>query len=79
MLSKSMFIVGFIIFSIYLIGLFYMINWGDKSQEEEEASDKELKKQFSTPILALYLEKFIAPNRRFRSFDDGLYETLLNY
>jgi len=44
MLSKSMFIVGFVIFSIYLIGLFYMINWGHKSQEEEEASDKELKK-----------------------------------
>ena len=43
MLSKSMFIVGFIIFSIYLIGLFYMINWGNKSQEEAEANDKEIK------------------------------------
>ena len=43
MLSKSMFIVGFIIFSIYLIGLFYMINWGHKSQEEEEYNDKEIK------------------------------------
>ncbi len=43
MLSTSMFIIGFIIFSIYLIGLFYMINWGHKSQEEDEANDKELK------------------------------------
>lgn len=43
MLSKSMFIVGFVIFSIYLIGLFYMINWGHKSQEEAEANDKEIK------------------------------------
>ena len=32
-----MFIVGFIIFSLYMIGLFYMINWGHKSQEKEEA------------------------------------------
>ena len=38
-----MFIVGFIIFSIYLIGLLYMINWGHKSQEEDEANDKEIK------------------------------------
>ena len=43
MLSKSMFIVGFFIFSIYLIGLFYMINWGHKSQEEAESKDKEIK------------------------------------
>ncbi len=43
MLSKSMFIVGFIIFSIYLIGLLYMINWGHKSQEEAESNDKEIK------------------------------------
>ena len=43
MLSKSMFIVGFIIFSIYLFGLLYMINWGDKSQEKDEANDKEIK------------------------------------
>ena len=43
MLSKSMFIIGFIIFSIYLIGLLYMINWGHKSQEEEESNDKEIK------------------------------------
>ena len=43
MLTKSMFIVGFIIFSIYLIGLFYMINWGHKSQEESEANEKEIK------------------------------------
>ena len=43
MLSKSMFIVGVIIFSIYRFGLLYMINWGHKSQEKDEANDKEIK------------------------------------
>lgn len=42
MLSNSMFIVGFVIFLMYLIGLFYMINWGHKSQEKEEANDTEI-------------------------------------
>ena len=42
MLSNSMFIIGFIIFSFYMIGLFYMINWGHKSQEKEEAQDSEI-------------------------------------
>ena len=42
MLSNSMFIVGFIIFSFYMIGLIYMINWGHKSQEKEEAEDSEI-------------------------------------
>ena len=42
MLSNSMFIVGFIIFSLYMIGLFYMINWGHKSQEKKEAEDNEI-------------------------------------
>ena len=44
MLSTSMFIIGFIIFSIYLIGLFYMINWGHKSQENDQTKDPELEK-----------------------------------
>ena len=39
-----MYIVGFIIFSIYLFGLFYMINWGHKTQEKDEANDKEINK-----------------------------------
>ena len=42
MLPNSMFIVGFIIFTLYLIGLFYMINWGHKSQEEKELNDPEM-------------------------------------
>ena len=42
MLSLSMFIIGAIIFSLYLIGLIYMINWGHKSQEIEESNDPEL-------------------------------------
>ncbi len=43
-MSTSMYIVGFIIFSIYLFGLFYMINWGHKTQEKDEANDKEINK-----------------------------------
>ena len=43
MLSNTMFIIGFIIFSLYIIGLFYMINWGHKSQEKKENRDSEIK------------------------------------
>ena len=43
MLSNTMFIIGFIIFSLYIIGLFYMINWGHKSQEQKENRDSEIK------------------------------------
>ena len=42
MLSLSMFIIGAIIFTFYIIGLIYMINWGHKSQEIEESNDSEL-------------------------------------
>lgn len=42
MLSLSMFIIGAIIFTLYIIGLIYMINWGHKSQEMEESHDSEL-------------------------------------
>ena len=44
MLSLSMFIIGTIIFTLYIIGLIYMINWGHKSQEKEELNDSELLK-----------------------------------
>ena len=37
-----MFIIGAIIFVSYMIGLIYMINWGHKSQEKEEAEDSEI-------------------------------------
>jgi len=42
MLSLSMFIIGAIIFTLYIIGLIYMINWGHKSQEIEESNDSEI-------------------------------------
>jgi len=42
MLSLSMFVIGAIIFTLYIIGLIYMINWGHKSQEIEELNDPEL-------------------------------------
>ena len=42
MLSPSMFIIGFIIFSAYMIGLFYMIYRGHKSQERDENNDPEI-------------------------------------
>ena len=43
MLSPSMFIIGFIIFSLYMIGLFYMIYRGHKTQEKDESNDPEIK------------------------------------
>ena len=42
MLSTSMFVIGFVIFSLYLVGLIYMINWGHKSQEKDETNDSEI-------------------------------------
>ena len=42
MLSTSMFVIGFIIFSLYLFGLLYMINWGHKSQEASERNDPKI-------------------------------------
>ena len=34
-MNTGIFIVGFIIFSLYIFGLLYMINYSHKSQEEE--------------------------------------------
>jgi|TARA_B110000114_G_C14724271_1_gene250539 hypothetical protein len=40
---NPMFIVGFIVFSLYIFGLLYMINYSHKSQEEDLNDDPELK------------------------------------
>ena len=42
-MNTGIFIVGFFIFLIYIIGLLYMINYGHKSQEEDMKNDPELK------------------------------------
>ena len=44
-MNTSVFIIGFIIFSLYLFGLFYMINYSHKSQEKDLEDDPEYKKQ----------------------------------
>ena len=44
MMNTSMFIIGFVIFSMYIWGLIYMINWGHKSQENDQTKDPELEK-----------------------------------
>ena len=41
-MNLSMLTVGFVIFALYMIGLFYMINYGHKSQEKEESNDPEI-------------------------------------
>ena len=41
-LRKNKVAVAILIF-ICVYGLFYMINWGHKSQEEAESNDKEIK------------------------------------
>tara|TARA_B100001175_G_scaffold204176_1_gene173362 strand:- start:33 stop:173 length:141 start_codon:yes stop_codon:yes gene_type:complete len=43
MLSLSMFITGAIIFTLYVIGLIYMINWGHDSQKRKMENDPEIK------------------------------------
>ena len=43
MLSLSMFIIGAIIFTLYVSGLIYMINWGHNSQKRKLESDPEIK------------------------------------
>ena len=43
MLSLSMFIIGAIIFILYVCGLIYMINWGHNSQKRKLENDPEIK------------------------------------
>ena len=38
-MNTGIFIVGFVIFSVYIFGLLYMINWANKSQEEDMKND----------------------------------------
>ena len=52
MMNTSMFIIGFVIFSMYIWGLIYMINWGHKSQENDQTKDPELDNQTT-----IYLDK----------------------
>ncbi len=40
MLSTTMFIVGAVIFLLYMTGLLYMIKWANKTQEEDMVADK---------------------------------------
>ena len=42
-MNSGMLIVGFIIFSVYVFGLIYMINYSHKSQEKDMKDDPELK------------------------------------
>ena len=42
-MKSGMLIVGFIIFSLYIFGLLYMINYSHKSQEKDMKNDPELK------------------------------------
>ena len=43
MLSPSMFIIGAVIFILYVTGLIYMINWGHDSQKRKMQNDPEIK------------------------------------
>ena len=45
MLSNSMFVIGFVIFLVYILGILYVINWGHNSQERDEANDPEINDQ----------------------------------
>jgi|TARA_B100000900_G_C20566026_1_gene711138 hypothetical protein len=39
----GMFIIGFVIFSLYLFGLLYAIRWGHNSQRRDMENDPELR------------------------------------
>ena len=43
MLSVEMFIIGAVIFVLYVAGLIYMINWGHNSQKRKLENDPEIK------------------------------------
>ena len=43
MLSPSMFVIGAVIFILYVGGLIYMINWGHNSQKRKMQNDPEIK------------------------------------
>lgn len=45
-MNTGMFIVGFIIFSVYIVGLFYMIRSGHEDQKNEMLNDPEIPKEF---------------------------------
>ena len=42
-----MFIIGFVIFTLYMIGLLYAIWWGHNSQREEMERDSELQNYYA--------------------------------
>ena len=46
MLTTSMFIIGGIIFLLYISGLLYMINWANKTQKDDMKADKESPKDY---------------------------------
>ena len=40
MLSTNMFIVGAVIFLLYISGVLYMIRWANKTQDQDMIADK---------------------------------------
>ena len=51
MMNTWMFVIGFVIFVGYMIGLIYAILWGHNSQREEMEQDPELKKYYNDILL----------------------------
>ena len=43
----GMFIIGFVIFALYMFGLLYAIWWGHNSQREEMERDSELQNYYA--------------------------------
>jgi hypothetical protein len=49
-MNLSMLIVGFVIFSLYVFGLIYMINVSHKEQEQDLLNDPEIPKNFKDKL-----------------------------
>lgn len=49
-MNVTMFIVGTIIFVLYIVGLLYVINSGHKEQKEDLLNDPEIPKKFKDSL-----------------------------
>jgi len=49
-MNLSMLIVGFVIFSLYIFGLLYMINYSHKSQKDDIDNDPEIPTNFKDSL-----------------------------
>ena len=50
-MNVAMFVVGTIIFLLYILGLLYVINTGHKEQKQDLLNDPEIPKKFKDSLI----------------------------